>query len=358
MSSSASSHDPQFAPFGSSTVAAASSNSSSSRPDARPSAGADAPCYTRTAVKKKRAKQTSPTVDSTAGLDPFATVPDGEQLLEQARVAAGLEAAIDTEAPTRPMEPPVENATPDSGSSGNESGSDVDGRSTGKSNRPTSSVEAIPIDPSRGVETFGRRAHNAYMPPDPHSVPPGQWAGHGQDPGYAPAPQAWAESQPHRWSDPAPHAWADPVQPPTSWQGYPHQPPTMFVPPDAATNPGARAPHTTAQLGLKPNFAAMMCYLPYLGIVGSILMLQNEPKENRFVRFHARQSLIAHVLFWALTIAFAIAKAAAPTVAGVLIGIGSSLFHLGAVVGLVWMMVRVYKGRADKIPVIGEQVDV
>lgn len=297
-------------------------------------------------MKKKRPRQTSPASESTDGLDPFATVPDGQQLVEEARLAAGLAAAVDTEAPTRPMEAPVDVTD------------DIDGRSTGKSTRPTSMVDAVPLDPSRGIETFGRRAHNAYMPPDPNAAPPAHWTGQEEQSAYAPSPHPWAESQPHAWSDPAPHAWADPVQPPTGWQGYPHQPPTVFAPPDGEPHQGARSPHSTAQLGLKPNFAAMLCYLPYLGIVGSILVQQNEPKENRFVRFHARQSLIAHVLFWALTIAFAIAQAAAPRVAGVLIGIGSSLFHLGAVIGLVWMMVRVYKGRADRIPVIGEQVDV
>ena len=310
-------------------------------------------------MKKKRAKQTSPAAEPTVGLDPFATVPDGQQLLEDARVAAGLAGAIDTEAPTRPMEAPVPTESPDLGSPESELlEHEEDGRSTGKSNRPTSTVAAPLVDPSRGIETFGRRAHNAYMPPDSQSPPSGHWAGQGPDAGYAPSPHAWAESQPHRWSDPAPHAWADPVQPPTEWQGYPHQPPTQYAPPEGMPLHGAPSPRSTAQLGLKPNFAAMMCYLPYLGIVASILVGQNEPKENRFVRFHARQSLVAHVIFWALTIAFAIAQAAAPRVAGVLIGIGSSLFHLGAVAGLVWMMVRVYRGRADKLPIIGEQVDV
>lgn len=326
-----------------------SSKSKSNPPDSFPSVGPDAPCYTRTAVKKKRAKQTSPTVDSTTGLDPFATIPDGEQLVEQARLAAGLGAAVDTEAPTAPM--PI---APDAALGGG-SGPDVDGRSTGASIRPSQTTEIGEADLSRGIETFGRRAHNAYMPPDSHS-PSGPWAGPSTGSGYAPAAPAWSEGQPHPYPDPPAHAWAQtgPVQ--SGWQGYAHPQQAVFAPPDGV--PQRTHPKSTAQLGLKPNFAAMLCYLPYLGIVGSILIQQNEPKENRFLRYHARQSLVAHVLFWAVTIAFAIAAAAAPRVAGIVIGIGSSLFHLGSVVGLVWMMVRVYKGKADKIPVIGEQVDV
>lgn len=349
MSSSASSLVPPFAPFESPRAALPSSNSTAIPTDAQPSGQTDAHCYTWTEVKKKRSKSTTPAAEPTVGTDPFATVPDGQILIEEARLAAGLAAAVDNEAPTRPMDPLSPSMTPDAETASDDASGGVDGRSTGKSNRPTSTMDAGTIDPTRGIETFGRRAHNAYMPPDPNQPVPGQWAGHDQAGGYAPAPHVWQQSQPREW--------ADPVQPPTAWQGYPQQPQSVYVPADS-TNHYAQAPRSTAQLGLKPNFAAMMCYLPYLGIVGSILVQQNEPKENRFVHFHARQSLIAHVVFWAVTIAFAIAQAAAPRIASVLIGIGSSLFHLGAVVGFVWMMVRVYQGRADKIPVIGEQVDV
>lgn len=321
--------------------ASSSSNSKPSEP--HPSTGPDAGNNYRNPVKKKRARQTSPTSDPTGGLDPFATVPDGQQFVEQARLAAGLSRAVDTEAPTQPMQlaPPEARLAPGT----EEEGGPDAARATGASGHQLETDAIGEVDMSRGVETFGRRAQNAYMPPS--------------DPGYAPAPDAWTNTprlQPY--PEPPPHAWANSAPLPNGGPGYAQHQQPVFAPPNAGSGMLAQKPNSTAQLGLKPNFAAMLCYLPYLGIVGSILVQQNEPKQNRYLHYHARQSLVAHIVFWAITVAFSIAQAAAPGIAAFVIGLASSLFHIGSVVGLVWMMVRVYNGKTDRIPVIGDQVDV
>src|SRR5260370_41063672 len=63
--------------------------------------------------------------------------------------------------------------------------------------------------------------------------------------------------------------------------GYPPPPP----------GPGGK----TQVLGLDYKIAGMLCYLPpclcCIDVIFSILWIATEPKENRFVRFHALKAL-------------------------------------------------------------------
>lgn len=263
--------------------------------------------------------------------NPFATVPD--ETLRTADVLAAAEAwqPVDTEGPTRPMEPLPDASSGDAVS--------AEGRPTAPAGEPTSPIPAQNGGAPLGAETFGRRERAGYLPP------------------VQPEPQPWNPQGPNAGY--APGGWIDPASQPYQ-AAYPPQPQTFYTPPGTLQQtpmPG-QMPRGTAQLGLKPNFAAMLCYTPYIGIVASFLVKQNERAEIPFVRFHCRQSLIAHIVFWAMTIGFAVARAATPGLPGLFIGIASSLFQLGALVGFIWMMVRTYKGRADRIPVVGEQVEI
>ena len=73
------------------------------------------------------------------------------------------------------------------------------------------------------------------------------------------------------------------------------------------------APHptaTTSSTGLQPNVAGALSYL--LGIITGVLFLVIE-KENRFVRFHAAQSITAFGVVACLIFAFgALALASLP----------------------------------------------
>lgn len=113
----------------------------------------------------------------------------------------------------------------------------------------------------------------------------------------------------------------------------------------------------SAQHGIKPNFAAMLCYLPYAGIVSSVVLNQIEPPENHFVRFHAKQGIYAHAAFWAIAIAFNIAKAAAPPVVDAILLLPQVAFYLASIAGFVYMMISTYKWETMRIPIIGEQVE-
>ncbi len=112
----------------------------------------------------------------------------------------------------------------------------------------------------------------------------------------------------------------------------------------------------SAHFGLQPNFAAMLCYTPFMGVVASVLLTLYEPPENRFVRYHARQGLYTHIAFWAVAIALSICRAAVPSPVNIMILLTQVFYYFGCVGALVFMMISAYRGQWRKIPIIGDQV--
>jgi uncharacterized membrane protein len=124
-------------------------------------------------------------------------------------------------------------------------------------------------------------------------------------------------------------------------------------------------------LGLDGNVAAALCYP--IGIIAIICLIME--KENRFVKFHALQSLLLHVAFivlmiavWILTIVLVIAGAAASAASssagGAVGGIMSLLFSLIWLVvvvayigGLIFAAVKSYQGNRFKLPIIGNMAE-
>ena len=123
-------------------------------------------------------------------------------------------------------------------------------------------------------------------------------------------------------------------------------------------------------LGLDGNIAAALGYP--IGIIAIISLIIE--KENRFVRFHALQSILLHVAFivlmiaiWILTIVLTIAGAAASAAsssAGAVGGIVGLLFTLVWLVfmvayigGLIFAAVKSYQGNMFKLPIIGNMAE-
>jgi len=99
----------------------------------------------------------------------------------------------------------------------------------------------------------------------------------------------------------------------------------------------------TTSTGLDPNLAGLLCYL--LSFVTGIVFLVIE-KENRFVRFHAYQSLAVFGSLFLLSL-----------IAGFIPVIGSLIgFLLGPVWLILWilLMVKAYQGERFKLPVTGD----
>ncbi len=96
-------------------------------------------------------------------------------------------------------------------------------------------------------------------------------------------------------------------------------------------------------LGMEANVAGLLSYL--LGFITGIIFYVLE-KENKFVRFHAMQSI---VVFGALFILMA--------VAGVIPGIGIVLVNLLGILNIIlWviLMVKAYQGEYFNIPVASD----
>ncbi|MCP4653264.1 MAG: DUF4870 domain-containing protein [Candidatus Omnitrophica bacterium] len=94
----------------------------------------------------------------------------------------------------------------------------------------------------------------------------------------------------------------------------------------------------TSSTKLEPNVAAVLCYVAGW-ITGLIFVLVE--KENKFVRFHAMQSLILSVSVIILSLI--------PILNLLVIILAIPLFILWIV-----LMVKAYKGEQFKLPVIGD----
>ncbi|HLF17737.1 MAG TPA: DUF4870 domain-containing protein [Candidatus Omnitrophota bacterium] len=94
--------------------------------------------------------------------------------------------------------------------------------------------------------------------------------------------------------------------------------------------------------GIQPNVAGLLCYLA--GFITGIIFLVLE-KENKFIRFHAMQSIIAFGGIFVLQIAF------------VTLVFTIFLVPILNIVGLIlWviLMIKAYQGEMFKLPVVGE----
>jgi len=122
-------------------------------------------------------------------------------------------------------------------------------------------------------------------------------------------------------------------------------------------------------LGLDGNVAAALGYP--IGIIAIICLIME--KENRFVKFHALQSILLHVAFivvaiavWIIGIILVIVgvAASAATNSSAFGGLFSMLFGLiwlaviaSYIGGLIYAAVKAYGGNKFMLPVIGGMAD-
>lgn len=146
----------------------------------------------------------------------------------------------------------------------------------------------------------------------------------------------------------------------------------MQNPPSGPQNYGApNKPPTSSGLGgMDPKIAAAISYIWIVGLIFFFL-----EKENRFVRFHAMQSIlfgvansvimiVLAIVATILTVAFGIGGAmvggGAGTLVTLLIWLIWLLFWLIAMamfVGLILAAVKAYQGKKFKLPIIGNMAE-
>jgi uncharacterized membrane protein len=123
-------------------------------------------------------------------------------------------------------------------------------------------------------------------------------------------------------------------------------------------------------LGLDGNLAAALGYP--IGIIAIICLIME--KENRFVKFHALQSILLHVGFivvaialWIIGVILLIAGVAASAatnsggaiggIMGMLMGLVWLIVVIAYLGGLIFAAVKSYQGAMFKLPIIGNIAD-
>ena len=104
---------------------------------------------------------------------------------------------------------------------------------------------------------------------------------------------------------------------------------------------------TKTSMGLEENVAGALCYI--LGWITGIVFFLLE-KENRFVRFHAMQSIVT---FLPLTIIIWIIQGLLFWVPVISWAILSLIWILTLILWLV-LMIKAYQGELYKLPIVGD----
>jgi len=124
----------------------------------------------------------------------------------------------------------------------------------------------------------------------------------------------------------------------------------------------AAVPAAAASSGLADNVAGLLCYCPFaVGLIASIIFVVVDPyKNNKFIRFHAFQSLFLHGAFLAAGIAFMIINMVLGAVFFPLVAV-AALVELvvwrGALALVIMMMVKAYSMQTPHLPIIGDLAD-
>lgn len=136
--------------------------------------------------------------------------------------------------------------------------------------------------------------------------------------------------------------------PPSTYQ----TPPSYQSPPSGYPQPQQYSAQPTGA-GLQPNVAGLLCYVA--GIITGILFLALEPyNKDRFVRFHAFQSIFLFAAWICVLLVTAMADAILPWGLGVLVAFFRFALGIGVFALWIFSMFKAYNNEMFKIPVIGD----
>ena len=102
----------------------------------------------------------------------------------------------------------------------------------------------------------------------------------------------------------------------------------------------------TSSTGINPTVAGLLCYL--VGFVTGIIFLIIE-KDNKFVRFHAMQSVLAFGFLFVLQVVLTFI----PFLGWALLWV----LHIVTLVVWILLMVKAYKGEYYKLPIVGDMAE-
>ncbi len=190
----------------------------------------------------------------------------------------------------------------------------------------------------------------SYQPPPQDPNNPGQYGGYGgAAPQQNPPPTDPYSGQQPGYQQPG-YQQPGYQQPPYGQQQGAYQQSSAASASGASSTAyqqsSAASASGASSTGLQPNVAAGLSYL-FVWVGGLVFFLIE--KQNRFVRFHAMQSLI---FFGGLSI-LAYVIGYIPFLGGIL----SGLLWLVWVVGWIFLMIQGFQGKYFKLPVVGDYAE-
>src|SRR5699024_83642 len=118
---------------------------------------------------------------------------------------------------------------------------------------------------------------------------------------------------------------------------------TVFKVEEESKNKQSKPEKPKQSTGLDQNIAGLLCYLCWF-ITGIIFLLIE--KENRFIRFHAMQSIAVSVVLFVASIVLSFIP-----IIGWLIGL---LLMPISLILWIFMMYKAYNGEHYKLPIVGD----
>lgn len=115
-------------------------------------------------------------------------------------------------------------------------------------------------------------------------------------------------------------------------------------------------------LGLDTNVGALLCYLPVclISLIYSIIVIVTE-KENKFMRFHAFQSLLLTVIYIVLMVGISIIGgvivAAVSETLGALVSLLSFVVVIAFLAAMIYGCIKGYQGQKFKFPIVGDMAE-
>ena len=118
--------------------------------------------------------------------------------------------------------------------------------------------------------------------------------------------------------------------------------------------PYGASPLGASSMGMDPKTAAGLSYLG-IWVTGIIFFLLE--KQNRFVRFHAMQSILFFGGISVLDFVLGIGGGFAPGLLAFGLGCVSWVIGVAAYVGWIVLMINAFQGRYFKLPIVGDYAE-
>ncbi len=118
----------------------------------------------------------------------------------------------------------------------------------------------------------------------------------------------------------------------------------------------------TKILELNNNIAGLLCYVP-MGVILAVIFLLTEPKENRFVRFHAAQSVVIAATVFLLSIVLGISAMiigmipVINVIFAILMIPLTLIIFLGLFALMIMLAIKAYQNQTWHVPGVGKFAD-